>query len=96
MEISCTLVYLLLVSECSLSLQNILKFGLEEIKARLKDIICTSSWLSLHESVVTEVLLDQKLKVFTIRDTYEKHRTYGAMGGLVGSAPDTAGLWVRI
>ncbi len=61
----------LLVSECSLSLQNILKFGLEEIKARLKDIICTSSWLSLHESVVTEVLLDQKLKV----------STYGEMGG---------------
>jgi hypothetical protein len=52
-------------------LQNILKFGLEEIKARLKDIICTSSWLSLQESVVTEVLLDQKLKV----------GTYGEMGG---------------
>jgi hypothetical protein len=55
----------------SVSLQNILKFGLEEIKARLKDIICTSSWLSLQESVVTEVLLDQKLKV----------STYGEMDG---------------
>ncbi len=65
-----------------LSLQNILKFGLEEIKARLKDIICTSSWLSLHESVVTEVLLDQKLKVGTIRDTYEiRYPTNGEMGG---------------
>lgn len=43
--------------------EDILKFGLEEIKARLKDIICTDSWLSLQESVVLEVLKDQKLKV---------------------------------
>jgi hypothetical protein len=46
-----------------------LKFGLEEVKARLKDIICTDSWLSLQESVVLEVLEDQKLRVRNPRYT---------------------------
>ena len=45
------------------TIKGIYSTGLLEIKARLGDILNTDNWNLLEESVVLDILDDQKLKV---------------------------------